>query len=362
MNFFPLQEQIKYFKEDDPVAGMILLAGLGTVLIAFFAGSLVKNRIKEKKRTGRSARAPRRFSSFALRRTARNYGLNRGQTKMLEYVLKNGGAADPEQTVANPSALDKQFKHAFKLIEENAGTEEEAQQKLSMLFSTRNTIDMRHNTSPAAPSTQQISINMAAVLTVNQESYPVKVISSKGDTVLVDCPRGGRGTMLRFSKGTRANLGFYTKTNKGFSFDSRVMGMTSTSFGPALQLIRAHEATSLTQRRFRRQPANFPCDFHTIRLEPQKKKKLPPRMILNPQRMSGIFTDISIGGCAIKTRASVSAGARLKIEFDFTAVLGQVLRINRNGVSGTVLHVKFLKVPRKAMNRINSLVFEYDHD
>jgi hypothetical protein len=88
-------------------------------------------------------------------------------------------------------------------------------------------------------------------------------------------------------------------------------------------------------------------------------------MVVDSRRMTGSVTDISIGGCAIKTQISVPAGSRLKIEFDYTrgaspvAVLGQVLRINRSGIANTVIHIKFLKVPRKAMNVINTLVFEY---
>jgi hypothetical protein len=73
--------------------------------------------------------------------------------------------------------------------------------------------------------------------------------------------------------------------------------------------------------------------------------------------------DISIGGCAIKTIAPVSSGARLKIEFVMgddvqVAALGQVLRTNRTGMN-TFLNIRFLKVPRKSMNTINAFVYEY---
>jgi ATP:corrinoid adenosyltransferase len=66
------------------------------------------------------------------------------------------------------------------------------------------------------------------------------------------------------------------------------------------------------------------------------------------------------------TSAVVNAGGRLKIEFTqsgvTTAALGQVLRTNRSGTIGTVVHVKFLKVPRRTMNMINAMVFEYDDE
>ncbi|MDR2471817.1 MAG: PilZ domain-containing protein [Treponema sp.] len=366
MNLFLLQD-VQYFKEDDPLAGTFILVGLGAILLIVFISNLIRNGIGVGK-TGSTGSTARRFSALAMHRVAKTYGLNRDQSKVLEYVLRSNGVIDPERTVGNPSALDKHFKRAFRQIEKSANTEEEAQQKMSLLFSVRNTIELRHNTSPGSPDAHRLSAGMAAVLTVNQESYQVKVVSAKGDTVLVDCPRNSIGTLIRFPRGTRAGLSFFTKTSKGFSFDSQVLGVADTSFGPALELSRGRQAKTMTARRFRRrQAAGMDCSFFTVRLE-QQGKKLPPKMTVDPRRMTGTVTDISIGGCAVKTQNSVPAGTRLKIELDYSssalpiAVLGQVLRINRSGIAYSVMHIKFLKVPRKSMNVINALVFEYGED
>jgi hypothetical protein len=365
MNLFLLQQDISYFKNDDPVGATILLVIGVVIVIIVLITSLVKNGIGGGKTTGGGS-GPRKFSIFSLHRVAKAYNLNRDQANLLEYVLKSGGVTDPERAVGNPMVLDKHFKRAFKQIEKSANSEEEAQQKLALLFSVRNTIEVRHNTSPDDPSTQRISSNMAAVLTTNQESYSVKIISSKGNNVLVDCPRNAIGSLIRFPKGTKANLAFFTKTSKGFSYDCQVTGMADTSFGPALQLSHSGRIKSMTQRRFRRRQGFISCDFFLVRLEEQKNKK-PPKMVVDSRRVSGNVTDISIGGCAIKTQNSVPAGSRLKIELDFVsgspvAVLGQVLRINRSGIANTIMHIKFLKIPRRAMNAINATVFEYGND
>jgi hypothetical protein len=37
------------------------------------------------------------------------------------------------------------------------------------------------------------------------------------------------------------------------------------------------------------------------------------------------------------------------------------LRTNRTGVN-TVMHIKFLKVPRKGLNSINAIVYEYNDE
>ena len=64
----------------------------------------------------------------------------------------------------------------------------------------------------------------------------------------------------------------------------------------------------------------------------------------------------------MKSAAPIQAGSRLKIDIQSEdapiSVLGQVLRSNRSA-AGTIIHIKFLKVPRRAFNAISALVFGY---
>ncbi|MDR2143052.1 MAG: PilZ domain-containing protein [Treponema sp.] len=365
MIFYLLQNGVSYFKEDDPVGATILLAGLGGIILIVFVVNLLKNGLKFG--GGKGGAAQKHFSSFALRRAVKPYGLNHDQIKILEYVFKSNGVTDPAHTLSLPAVLDKHFRRAYKQIEKSANTEEEAQQRIALLFSVRNIIDVTQNTSAEVPTSQQLSVNQAAVLTVNQESYSVKVLSAKGDGILVDCPRNAIGTLIRFPRGTRVTLAFFTKTNKGFSFTSQALGVIDTPSGPALQLSHSGRPKAMTQRRFRRRQSILECGYYFVRVEDMKNKK-GPRMVVDARRYTGSVVDISIGGCAIKTGASVPVGSRLKIEFEYSrsvlpvAVLGQVLRMNRGGISNTIMHIKFLKVPRKAMNAINAIVFEYGDD
>ena len=86
-------------------------------------------------------------------------------------------------------------------------------------------------------------------------------------------------------------------------------------------------------------------------------------MVVDKRKFTGSVLDVSIGGCSIKTNSLVRAGQRLKIEFtreddSVVVALGEVLRTERSGTS-TIMHVKFLKVPRKSLNSINAMVYDY---
>ncbi|MDR2617633.1 MAG: flagellar brake protein [Treponema sp.] len=368
-HLFLLQDDVKYFKDDDPVQAMILLIGVGAIVLISIVTHLVRTRINAPGvGKGQSSQvSPRRFNAFTLRRIASNYGLDKDQTHLLEFVFRNNGVGDPERVMRNPALLDRHFKRAYKVIERSAETEEDAQQRLSRLFSLRNVIEAAP-VDDGAVSTSQLSENAAAVLSTGKDSYPVRVISAKGDSVVVDMPRNALGSPIRLTKGTRVTLSFFTKSSKGFAFDSRVLGTLDTPQGPGLQLAHSGKAKALAQRRYRRKQVAAGCAFYFVFVDTVKAgRKKTPKLMVDTRRFIGTILDISIGGCSIKTSAPVQVGSRLKIDIDYSddsmiSVLGQVLRSNRSGTVGTIIHIKFLKVPRRAFNNISALVFGYDNE
>ncbi|MDR2257903.1 MAG: flagellar brake protein [Treponema sp.] len=304
----------------------------------------------------------RRFSGFTLHRLANNIGLDRDQTKMLEFVLRNDNVTDPVRSINSPTLLDRHFKRTYRTIERSANTEEEAQERLALLFSTRNLLEAAGSGGGSVDSTHQVAEKTTAVITINQESYPVKVISTKGDNLVVENPKNALGTPIRLPRGGKITLSFFTKSSKGFSFESRILGTADSPEGPVLQLVHSSQIKRLSQRRYRRRQTVIAAVFYIVYVEETGHRK-EKKMVVDKRRLTGNIMDISIGGCSIKTNVSVPSGTRLKIEFIYSnnvhvAVLGQVLRTNRTGVS-TIMHIKFLRVPRRSMNVINALVFEY---
>jgi c-di-GMP-binding flagellar brake protein YcgR len=303
-----------------------------------------------------------------MRKVASIYGLNKDQVKLLEYIFRNEGVSDPITVMENTASLDRFFRRAYKAIEKRASSEDELQNFLTVLFSIRNIVETSQNTAPVSTSTRQISEGTSAVITSpKKETYPVKVLSSKGDNLLVDCPRNTLGTPIRLSTGQRITLSFFTNSSKGFSFDTKVVGTVDTPKGLALQLSHSTKVNkSLIQRRFKRQDVSISSNFFMVYMQDVKSgRKTEKKMTVAPQRYRGTIQNISLGGCALKTGSIIQAGTRLKITFENDdgvkiAALGLVLRTNRSGVAAITLHIKFLKVPRRSQNAICAMVFEYD--
>ncbi|MDR0730611.1 MAG: PilZ domain-containing protein [Treponema sp.] len=299
---------------------------------------------------------------FAIHKFSRSIGLDPSQTKMLSFVMKNGGTAEPERLIQSPTLLDRHFKQAYNAIEHRSGDEEETQQKLSVLFATRNILESATGGGAGVNSTRVIPENTPAVLIVDKNSYPVRVISSRGAYLLVNNPVNALGDIVLIGRNKPVTLSFFTKSSNGFSVQSTVYGTTKApGEGQVLQVVHSNAIKRLSQRRFRRRMIVAPTEFNLVRLEPGPRKR-EQKMVVDKRKAVGRILDISVGGCSIQTASVISAGVRLKIGFTaggrHIVALGEVLRINRNR-TGTVMHIKFLKVPRNSLNLINALVFEY---
>jgi hypothetical protein len=309
-----------------------------------------------------SAPRPQRTSGSMVHKISRSMGLDSTQSKMLSFVLKNDGVTDPERAIQSSTLLDRHFRRAYNTIGHSSESDEETQQKLSVLFATRNILEAATGGGMDVNSTRVIPENTPAVLIVDGNNYPIRVISSRGAYLIVENPVNALGELIPIDRNKAITLSFYTKSSNGFSIDSTVYGTAKApGEGQVLQVVHSNAIKRLSKRRFRRRQTVLPVEFNLVRLEPGPRKR-EQKMVVDKRKAVGKILDISVGGCSIQTSSAISAGVRLKIGFiadrQHIVALGEVLRTNRNR-TGTVMHIKFLKVPRKSLNMINALVFEY---
>jgi len=355
---FPLQT-IRSFQmpEASPVGVLASLVGVAVIVavIALVVSAKNKGKVAVLSEGYVPVRQSRSFSMFALRRMANSIGLNRQQTKMLESVLKTSGVTNIDKAFSSPELMDRYFKLAYRHItEENRSSDEDLNKELSLLFTTRRIVE--NGTGASISSTRQIKENTAAILMFAGNNYPTKVNSVSGDTLIVELPPG-----LNIPKESKVSLGFFSQSSNGFSVATRAVGSVDDSRRPMLKLAHTSNVKMLSSRHFRRRKTAISVTLSVVMVEDPGRKN--SRLFVGKKKFMGNIEDISAGGCAIKTTAQVGPGQKLKIEFSKgekikVAALGEILRTNKTGYN-TVIHVKFLKIPRKSLNFINAMVYEY---
>jgi c-di-GMP-binding flagellar brake protein YcgR len=371
MLLLPLQIDLTAFKKQQtgsPKDAIFFIIGIVIVVVIL----IIINKVKAKNpllsgdssAKGNTASAKTASGSgqsissfFAIHRIARNAGLDRDQTKMLNFVMKTDMVSDPERSVKSTALLDRHFKNAYRVIERTASTDEEVQRRLAVLFSTRNILE--NTATGGINNTRQLQESTTTILHSGKEKYQSSIISAKGDNITLERPANNHGEPINLARGSRINVLALTKSNKGFSFESRVLGYSTSQGVPTMLLAHSIHLKMLSQRRFRRKQTVIACICFFVYVEGSGKRQ---RLVVDKRRLTGNIMDISVGGCSIKTTAAVNGGAKLKIEFkqgdSSIAALGQVLRTNRTGIN-TIIHIKFLRASLRTMNIINTFVYDY---
>ncbi|MCL2214186.1 MAG: PilZ domain-containing protein [Treponema sp.] len=361
----PLQSIDNFALNDIEVSVTETIIGI-SILLAIILSLFIINYINKKASPSAGVKKPKSenksslFSGFAMHRISRSLGLSREQSRMLEYVFKTDYVTDPEKSINTPALLDRHFRKSYRIIEQSPGSDKEAQNRFALLFSTRNILE--NSIIGGITSTQQLKDDITLTLTYGKDKLHVGIVSTNSDYIVVEAPKTILGSLIKIPRGTRLTAMFFNKNNKGFSFETRVIGYSGRDGNSALQLAHSHQLRFLSQRRYRRRQASIACSLYLVYVEGSGKKQ---RLMVDKRRLQGNIADISVGGCSIKTIAPVQVGARFKIEFSQSeenlAALGQVLRSNRIGAS-TVIHVRFLRVSQKSMNIINAFVYEYGRE
>jgi c-di-GMP-binding flagellar brake protein YcgR len=360
ITLYPLQVALNdmWKKQDNsPKETIAIVIVFAVIIIAVIVVNLLKGRSagpgSVKVRSGL-------FAKLAMHRMAANIGLNSEQIKMLDFVFKTDQVVDPEKSIATPSLLDRHFRRAYRAIEQSSKSEADIQYRHALLFSTRNMLESR--VSGGLTSTRQLKEDISVILNYGKEKYTVALLSAAGEHIALECPQNALGSSIKLQRGGSLSVLLFTKNNKGFSFESRVIGYTTIRGKAALLVAHSNKLKFLSQRRFRRRQLVIASNLYLVYVEGSGNSQ---RLIVDKQRLAGNIADISVGGCSIKAKAPVQVGARMKIEFNQgeheVAALGQVLRTNRAGVV-TIMHIKFLKVSRKSMNMINAFVYEYANE
>ncbi|MDR3337975.1 MAG: PilZ domain-containing protein [Treponema sp.] len=372
-----LQAQDKYFKDDDPRAALILLIGLGSVIALGILISIIRHGMARFQRSrpsnggmGGSRLPMRQFSSITLHNVAKNYDLNKDQTKILEYVLTRDGVSNPKTLLSNPNNLDIHFKRTYESMRRNipkTGDDSTAQKQLYQLFSTRNAIESAPINASRA-NVSQVEDGMDVVLGIHGKTYPLKVIRVKGQLITMLCPINPLGEPIKLTKGTKVELSFFSGSSHGYLQRCQVLDIVKNAHEEnLLQLITQGKVKTLFKRKSRRRQVKIPCEFRVVTLtKTGAGPKAPVKMTVGGRKFTGDILDISPGGCSVRTKGLLKPGLRIKIDFEVrgsaASALGQILRINRGSSITSFVHVKFIKASLKALNVINAVVYRYIDD
>jgi c-di-GMP-binding flagellar brake protein YcgR len=282
-------------------------------------------------------------------------------------MVQRLGIQNPHRLYKEPSFLTNAIARGIRLLDQNQNlTEEEREDQKDLLFQVKRIVQINMGRQRTIGSSKRLRTGREVRVTSDgSEWYDTVVTSNIEDVLGVEYPLDERNQPVRWGKGTKIKVALVTnESEKMYTFDSRVVGVSRSKGVTSLLIAHSDQIEQIQNRQYPRRTSDRPVFFWpvavvTVGTGKQQKRQA---VISNQRRGYGRLEDISAGGCAIRTTGPLKAGTLIKIQFETPdgtrlAVFGKVLSTDRGRARYMVMHVKFTRVSRKNLNKIQAYVY-----
>ena len=270
--------------------------------------------------------------------------------------------------IRETETLEEFFRKFYFYSKEHGATVE----YIDTLFGLTFTVEKISAATKNLLSTKQLPLeSVVFYLTHESEQFPLYVKINNNDFVALEVPKF-LVERPNIKPPLLERLRFITKTSNGmtYHFTSRAMRYQNNPDGK-IYLIIAHSEDLLNQahRNSKRESIDADCIFSPARLakpeEKSKKAKFDEDVYIVAQKeYNGKVTNISSGGCCIKTNLPIKEKQYLSLRIpslDIDDHIIGIIRRTRQLLDNTYnLHIQFLHIELESKNRINAYAFKYE--
>ena len=131
-------------------------------------------------------------------------------------------------------------------------------------------------------------------------------------------------------------------------------------------VVHSDKVSPLQKREQERAEMNIACNFHSVKVVVEgagKKEKV--HYVPAEKTYEGILEDISTGGCRLVATLPIKAEQHIYIDGPLNRkqndhAVGTIVRTTKRSDGIYILHIRFLKIEPKVVNRIQAMVCKYD--
>lgn len=273
---------------------------------------------------------------------------------------------NPHRLLREQAFLTSSIAQAIRSLDENQSvSEDEREDQKNMLFQIKRIVQINSGRRRTLGSSRRLRTGRDIRITTDGNEWFDTVVTSNLEDVLgVEYPLTNQNKPVRWGKGTKVKVALVTEdSSKMYTFDSRVVGVTRSRGVTSMLLAHTDQIQQIQNRKYPRRESDRPVFFWPVSVMTVGSGKQQKRqaVVSNERRGYGRLEDISAGGCAIRTTGPLKEGTLLKIQFEAPdgtqlAAFGKVLSAERRA-RYAAMHVKFTRVSRKHLNKIQAYVY-----
>lgn len=360
----PLQQSNPFgeFGQTDPRATLIMFIFVGVLVLVGVISAIMGGGSK-------SSSTEARFSARRFRREAKRVGLDRERAKLMLHLIKRYNTKVPMRLLRHAGYLDSFIQQALVDVRSANLSDTVREHRVFEIFQLKRIISNSIEASGVARSSKSLRIGSELTLGIGNQWYETELLTSVAAHLAIAVPESDKGEQLRLEKGSPLKVKAVSDQGQVYQFTSRVLGYGVHRKTPVMYIDHTQKMQKVQNRRHQRRDLDVPVYLFPVSVVTSGKGKKAKRsaVVNKEQRRLGRMIDLSAGGCAVQSRMPLAATALVRVDFQtedrtMITVYGKVLRLEQAGYQGGIMRIKFTRVSREHVNRIQSFVYGYEDE
>ncbi len=340
-----------------PIA-LLIIAALVVFLVLRQLLIYLLKRMKEEQGS-----VPKKLDSKLLKANGERLGLSNDEIVFLDALCRSSKITDLPLLADTGRCISEQFKTMYEYIcIREADTAKGEAQKLQ-LFTIIHKIENGKRalsmvtSSTAFPSGLPVSYTDEAGV-----SFPAAIIENTDTEMILSIAQKKDGTKIKPPPLSKIELTIQLKSGIAYIISPRIIRYQQRREYEEMVVTHTKDIIPILQRRFRRVQTALPCTFRSLKVSMEKDSKQ-----YHPQgaEYPGTINDISAGGCRLRTMLPIKEGQYIQIVIQLgreqiDSIVGIVVRLKQDtDMKNSLLHIRFIRMAKKARNVVFSLVYNY---
>lgn len=339
---------------------LVVVAIIVVIAVVFFISKAVTSYLNSPKYIEKKKKRP--TSAKDIMEIAASASLVKEERDVLSLICKAHKTPNIKFLVRDYDILHEYFKEQFQLFDQNHDEPDKAH-----LFAMQKKLFKTFRQQALIKNSKNISVNTVFTLTVAKGfHHKLTLTENNSESMILTLPPTIKQDELPKSL-EKINFIFELDDGTPYNLESRVVryqtGKENTS---QMVIVHSDKVSPLQKREQERAELNLPCKFHSVKVSVEgsgKKEKI--NYIPSEKAYDGVIEDISTGGCRLIATLPIKADQNIYIDGPFNAkqndqAVGTIVRTTKRSDGIYILHIRFLKIDLKVVNRIQAMVCKYD--
>ena len=344
-----------------PIA-LLVLALLTLLIVLRYALQALVSFLK----TAARKRPPKVIDAALLKSNGKKLGLTGEENAFLIDLCKTYKIKELPLLAATEQCITGPLKTLYKKIcaERNSAGEAQTEAKKLQLFIIVHKIENGKRNLTMVTNSTAFPAGLPAIYSDEHEHhYHVVIIENTDAEMIVSIPQKKDGSKVKPHPLSKISLTIQLKNGIAYRIFPRIVRYQQRNDFEEMVVTHTKNIKPMLQRRFKRVPVTLHCSFCAVKeIEEGGTKRYEASINSYP----GIISDISAGGCKLRTAIPIREGRHIQISTDIAgkridSIIGVVVK-SKKDVDGktTVLHMRFVRMAKKARNVIFASVYNYD--